>query len=126
MNLLLLERMRMIDAAHEWAPRTLENECRTLRRTNIFLMSMAFLHFMTNYSYHHSHILPLTYPSLYSGVWNITPPAHLHTANGLRHPGIPLVPNVIPFLCIVPGLPHFVILTTPTKMVMINYSLPLL
>ena len=30
-NLLLrLEQMRMVDAAHAWAPRTLENACRTL------------------------------------------------------------------------------------------------
>ena len=38
-TLLLLERMRMIDAAHAWAPRTLENACRTLRRTDRFFMS---------------------------------------------------------------------------------------
>ena len=34
--LLSLERMRMIDAAHAWAPRTLENACRTLRRIDNF------------------------------------------------------------------------------------------
>ena len=39
MTLLLLERMRMIDAAHAWAPRTLQNACRTLRRTNKFFTS---------------------------------------------------------------------------------------
>ena len=35
-TLLLLERMRMIDAAHAWAPSTLKNACTTLRRTNKF------------------------------------------------------------------------------------------
>jgi len=35
-TLLILERMRMIDAAHAWAPRTLENACRSLRKTNKF------------------------------------------------------------------------------------------
>ena len=36
MTLLFLERMRMIDAAHAWAPRSLENACRTLRRIDHF------------------------------------------------------------------------------------------
>ena len=36
--LLSLERMRMIDAAHYWAPRTLENACRTLRRVEKFFL----------------------------------------------------------------------------------------
>ena len=36
MTLLMLERMRMIDAAHAWAPSTLENACRTLRRIDSF------------------------------------------------------------------------------------------
>lgn len=39
LTLLMLERMRMIDAAHAWAPRTLENACRTLRRINKFFIS---------------------------------------------------------------------------------------
>ena len=39
MTLLILERMRMIDAAHAWAPRTLENACRTLRRIDKFFTS---------------------------------------------------------------------------------------
>jgi len=34
--LLRLERMRMVDVAHAWAPRTLENACRTLRRIDKF------------------------------------------------------------------------------------------
>lgn len=37
--LLSLERMRMIDAAHYWAPRTLENACRTLRRVEKFFLT---------------------------------------------------------------------------------------
>ena len=37
--LLKLERMRMVDAAHAWAPRTLENSCRTLRRIEKFFTS---------------------------------------------------------------------------------------
>ena len=37
--LLKLERMRMIDVAHAWAPRTLENACRTLRRIDKFFHS---------------------------------------------------------------------------------------
>ena len=36
LTLLMLERMRMIDAAHHWAPRTLQNACTTLRRVNKF------------------------------------------------------------------------------------------
>ena len=39
MTLLILERMRMIDAAHAWAPRTLENACRTLRKIDKFFTS---------------------------------------------------------------------------------------
>ena len=37
--LLKLERMRMIDVAHAWAPTTLQNACRSLRRTNNFFSS---------------------------------------------------------------------------------------
>ena len=36
--LLRLERMRMVDVAHAWAPRTLENACRTLRRIEKFFL----------------------------------------------------------------------------------------
>ena len=39
LTLLSLERMHMIDAAHAWAPRTLENACRTLRCANAFSTS---------------------------------------------------------------------------------------
>ena len=38
-TLLGLERMRMIDAAHAWAPKTLENACRTLRNVDKFFSS---------------------------------------------------------------------------------------
>ena len=38
-TLLHLERMRMIDVAHAWAPRTLDNACRNLRRTNNFFIT---------------------------------------------------------------------------------------
>ena len=37
--LLQLERMRMIDVAHAWAPKTLENACRNLRRIDKFFSS---------------------------------------------------------------------------------------
>ena len=39
-QLLRLERMRMIDAAHAWAPRTLQNACGTIRRTDKFYSSV--------------------------------------------------------------------------------------
>ena len=46
MTLLLLERMCMIDAAHAWAPRALENACRTLRRIDTLFISygLPYLH----------------------------------------------------------------------------------
>ena len=36
LGLLRLERMRMIDVAHAWSPKTLENACRHVRRLNKF------------------------------------------------------------------------------------------
>ena len=38
-QLLRLERMRMIDSAHAWAPRTLQNACRTVQRIDNFFTS---------------------------------------------------------------------------------------
>ena len=40
LTLLMLERMRMIDAAHHWALQTLQNACTTLRRVNKFFASV--------------------------------------------------------------------------------------
>ena len=57
--LLQLERMRMIDVAHAWAPSTLQNACSSLRRTNDF--------FNTHHlpSLHHQlHLPSLKHPPL--------------------------------------------------------------
>ena len=58
-QLLRLERMRMIDAAHAWAPRTLQNACSTIRRTDKFFSSVHLP------SVHHQlHLPSLPHPPL--------------------------------------------------------------
>ena len=58
-QLLRLERMRMIDAAHAWAPRTLQNACRTIHCIDDFFTSCALP------SIHHQlHLPSLPHPPL--------------------------------------------------------------
>ena len=58
-QLLRLERMRMIDAAHAWAPRTLQNACRTIRRIDNFFSSVCL-----PCTQQQLRILPLPHPPL--------------------------------------------------------------
>ena len=58
-QLLRLERMRMIDAAHAWAPRTLQNACSTIRRIDAFFSSV---HLPS--THHQLHLPPLLHPPL--------------------------------------------------------------
>ena len=74
-NLLLrLERMRMVDAAHAWAPRTLENACRTLRRIEKFFLKCQLPSSITKCNYHPWNIYLLIWLSLCSGVLKTTLP----------------------------------------------------
>ena len=58
-HLIRLERMRMIDAAHAWAPRTLQNACNTIRCIDTFFSSVHLP------SIHHQlHLPPLPHPPL--------------------------------------------------------------
>ena len=94
-NLLLrLERMRMVDAAHAWAPRTLENACRTLRRIDKFFLPVSYLLSIIKCNYHPYNILPLIWQYLCSGVWKTT--QHILQLNMvLSLPGTPLGLNVL-------------------------------
>ena len=73
MSLLALERMRMIDDTHAWAPGTLENACRNLWRIDKFFTSrqLPSLHVQLELS-----TLSRISLSLYFGEWSTAPPAH--------------------------------------------------
>ena len=120
-TLLVLERMRMIDAAHAWAPRILENACRTLKRVDKFFKSFTLppLHAQLQLPTLSHPPLDISIPIF--GAWIITPHTHpLEVTEILPH-GTLLVLNVRPFLCIAHGRRLSVSHNNTTKIRKIEY-----